>query len=323
MMKLSDIQLLIYSLILLLSVMACGGENREDDLDPDKELMVIITPSHDNPFFLAEADAAEDRAGELGYETLKLSHDDDLAKQDQLIDRAIANGADALILDNAGADASITAVQKAKDAGISVFLIDREINASGIAVAQLVSNNYQCARTAAEEFVDAMGEEGTYVELLGKESDTNAHIRSQGFNEILEQYPDMVQVARQSANWSQSEGYTKTETILQANPDVEGILSGNDTMALGAASALRSSGKENVIVVGIDGSPDAIEAIKQGHMHATVLQPAVKMARTAVDQADEFLRTGESQYPEKQLFDCELITSENADQFGLFERLEQ
>ena len=168
------------------------------------ELIVIITPSHDNPFFAAEANAAEARAQALGYETLVLVHDDDAALQDQHFDTAIARGAAAIILDNAGADASIAAVQKAKDAGIPTFLIDREINATGVAAAQIVSDNYQGATLGAEEFVRLMGETGEYVELLGRETDTNAHIRSQGYNDIIGQYPDMVKVAVQSANWSQT-----------------------------------------------------------------------------------------------------------------------
>jgi erythritol transport system substrate-binding protein len=136
--------------------------------------MVIITPSHDNPFFKAEADSAESAAQALGYDTLVLVHDDDANLQDQHIDVAIAQGAVAIILDNAGADASIAAVQRAKDAGIPTFLIDREINESGIAVSQIISNNYQGAVLGGEEFVRLMGEEGTYVELLGRETDTNA-----------------------------------------------------------------------------------------------------------------------------------------------------
>src|SRR5215831_7781973 len=86
--------------------------------------IAIITPSHDNPFFKAEAEAAAAHARELGYETSMSSHDDDAHKQDQLIDVAIANKAAAIILDNAGADASVAAVRKAKDAGIPAFLID-------------------------------------------------------------------------------------------------------------------------------------------------------------------------------------------------------
>ena len=102
------------------------------------ELIVIITPSHDNPFFQAEADIAQARADELGYETLVLVHDDDPNLQDQHFDVAISQGAAAIVLDNAGADASIAPIQRAADAGIPTFLIDREINATGVAASQLV-----------------------------------------------------------------------------------------------------------------------------------------------------------------------------------------
>ena len=137
-----------------------------------KKLIVIITPPHDNPFFKAEAEAADAKAKELGYETMILTHGGDANRQDQLIDTAIAQKASAIILDNAGADASIAAVQKAKQAGIPSFLIDREINVTGIAVAQIVSNNYQGATLGAQQFVDLMGEKGSFVELLGKGNPT-------------------------------------------------------------------------------------------------------------------------------------------------------
>ncbi len=285
------------------------------------KLIVIITPSHDNPFFKAEADAADARAKELGYETLVLTHDDDAAKQDQLFDTAIAQGAAAIILDNAGADASIAAVQKAKDAGIPSFLIDREINANGVAAAQIVSNNYQGATLGAEEFVRLMGESGKYVELVGKESDTNAGIRSQGYNDVIGQYPDLELVAQQSANWSQTEAFDKMETILQANPDIKGVIAGNDTMALGAQAALAAAGKNDVIVVGFDGSPDVISAIKEGKIKATVLQPAAVLAAEAVNQADAYIASGTMPAEEKQSLDCELVTPDNADEFGVFARL--
>ena len=77
---------------------------------------------------------------------------------------AIARKAAAIILDNAGADATVAAVKKAKDAGIPSFLVDREINATGTAVAQLVSNNYQGATLGAEEFVKKMAEKGDFAD---------------------------------------------------------------------------------------------------------------------------------------------------------------
>src|SRR3546814_4284670 len=91
-----------------------------------------------------------------------------------------------------------------KLAGVPSFLIDRELNVRGVAVSQIVSNNYQGAQIGAQAFVDAMAEKGSYAELVGREADTNAAIRSQGFHAIIDQYPAMKQVARQSANWSQT-----------------------------------------------------------------------------------------------------------------------
>ena len=286
-------------------------------------LIVIITPSMDNPFFGQEAAGAEARAKELGYQTLKFSHDDDAFKQSQLIDTAIARNAAAIILDNAGADASAAAIGKAKAAGVPVFLIDREINVRGLATAQLVSNNFQGASLGAEAFVQAMGEKGAYLELVGKESDTNAVIRSRGYHEVIDQYPELKMVARQTANWSQSEAFAKVQSVLQAHPEVKGVIAGNDTMAMGAVAALESIGRSDVVVVGFDGSNDARDAIRAGKLKATVLQPAWRQAQYAVELADRYLKTGATGQPEKQLMDCFLINAGNAadlDNFNLVRR---
>lgn len=281
-------------------------------------LIVIITPSHDNPFFKTEADAAKAKAEELGYETLVLSHDDDPNKQSEQIDTAISRNAAAIILDNAGADATVAAVQKAKDAGIPSFLIDREINETGIAVSQIVANNYQGSSLVAEKFVEVMGEEGKYVELKGKESDTNAGVRSQGFHEVIDQYPNMEMVAVQSANWSQTEAFSKMESIIQANKDIKGVIAGNDTMAMGAYAALEAAGMGDVIVAGFDGSNDVRDSILNGGIKATGLQPAFDIAQMAVEQADQFLKTGSTGLDEKQLVDCILIDETNANKLNNF-----
>ncbi|WP_069999826.1 D-ribose ABC transporter substrate-binding protein [Cellulosilyticum sp. I15G10I2] len=275
-------------------------------------LMVIITPSHDNPFFKTEADAAAEKAKELGYEVLVVSHDDDPTKQSQLFDTAIAQKAAAIICDNAGADATVAAVKKAKDAGIPTFLIDREINETGVAISQIVANNYQGAKLVAEKFVEAMGEKGKYAELLGKESDTNAGVRSSGFHEVIDQYPDLVMVTQQTANWSQTEAFEKMETILQSNPDIKGVICGNDTMAMGAAAAIKSAGLKDVIIAGFDGSDDVRDEIIAGNITATGLQQAFLIAQMAVEQADKYLKTGSTGLDEKQLVDCVLIDSSNA-----------
>ena len=281
-------------------------------------LIAIITPSPDNPFFKAEADAAQAEAESLGYETSVSSHDDDPNKQSELIDAAISNGAKAIILDNAGADASIGPVQKATDAGIPVFLIDREINATGIAKSQIVANNAQGAAAVAEEFVAALPNGGKYIELTGKESDTNAGVRSEAYASVISQYPNLTSVAQETANWSQDEAFTKIETLLQRDPDIQGIIAGNDTMALGAQAALIAAGKTDVIVVGFDGSNDVRDSIKSGGIKATVLQPAYRQAEIAVEQADKYIKTKTAPAQEKQLMDCVLITPGNAGKLETF-----
>lgn len=282
-------------------------------------LIAIITPSPDNPFFKAEADAAQAEAEALGYETSVASHDDDPNKQSELIDAAISNGAKAIILDNAGADASIGPVQKATDAGIPVFLIDREINETGIAKSQIVANNAQGAAAVAEEWVAALPDGGKYIELTGKESDTNAGVRSEAFASVISQYPNLTQVAKETANWSQDEAFTKIETLLQRDPDIQGIIAGNDTMALGAVAAVEAAGLTGkVVIAGFDGSPDAVAAIKEGKLLATGLQPAVLISQLAVQQADAFITDGETGEDEKQSIDCVVINAANADSYTLF-----
>lgn len=303
---------------LLLGVFAVSVAGMAPAFAASADTIAIITPSHDNPFFKAEADGAAAKAKELGYETMVLVHDDDANKQSELFDSAIAAGVKAIILDNAGADASVAAVQKAKDAGIPSFLIDREITKTGVAVSQIVSNNYQGAQLGAEEFVKLMGEGGNYAELVGKESDTNAGIRSQGYHDVIDQYPDLKTVARQTANWSQTEAYTVMESILQANPDIKGVISGNDTMAMGAWAALEAAGRKDVIVVGFDGSNDVRDSIMAGGIKATVLQPAYAEAQLAVEQADKYLKTGNTGAEEKQLMDCVLINADNASKLETF-----
>ena len=128
------------------------------------------------------------------------------------MDGAIASNAAAIILDNAGADSSIAAVRRATKAGIPCFLIDRAIDADGIAKAQIIADDDQGARIVAAEFVRALEPAGgDYAELLGRESDTNAQVRTSGFHAVLDKQTNLVRVAAQSANWSQSEAFQKTE----------------------------------------------------------------------------------------------------------------
>lgn len=279
-------------------------------------LISIITVTLKNPFWQAEVKAAEVEAKRLGYKTKSSAHEQDVNKQSQLIDAAIANHSVAIILDNAGADASVGPIRKATKAGIPVFLVNAEINKTGIAKSQIVSNNAQGAAIGAAEFVRVMGQKGDYLELYGNPTDNNAEVRSSGYKSVMSQYPAMVNLQKEVADWDRQKGFTKAQIMLQANPNAKGIISGNDEMALGAIAALKAAGKNAVIVGGFDGSPDAVAAVRAGTLAYTVLQPITTLAKMAVDQANKFIKTKKTgARSEKQTVDCILITKANASKY--------
>lgn len=329
---------------LLLVLTACGGadevsEPAADDVEPTEEeeaesvaeeeeatddheagTIAIITVDPSNPYWAAQVDVADEEARALGYETTINAHLNDPDEQNQFIDAAISAGVQALILDPAGAEESVGAVQRALDAGIPAFLVNAELAEQGIAKSQIVSNNAQGATLGAEYFAEAMDYEGTYVELYGNPTDNNAPVRSDAYAAVLDQYPDLVLLQTETANWDRIQGKEQMDRLIQAHPDMDGVISGNDEMALGAIEALREAGMlDDVLVLGFDGNDDARDAVLAGEMVATSLQPIVRATELAVEQMHNYLTTGETGVPEeKQAIDMVLITPENADRLSDF-----
>jgi erythritol transport system substrate-binding protein len=312
---------------LMLSLAACGGGSDSEEGSGSASgsakaggTIAVITVDPSNPYWKAEVDTAVASAKKLGYKTTVGAHENKPDEQNSLIETAINDKAAGVILDPAGADESVAAVQKLVDADIPVVLINAEISKTGLAKSQIVSNNAQGATIGAEEWAKQMKYKGTYVELFGNPSDNNAQVRSDGYKSVISQYPDLKRVGREIANWDRQEGQEKMESLLSKNPDITGVIAGNDEMALGAINALREKGKlANVKVLGFDGNQDAVNAVKKGDLVATVLQPIVGGTEKAVTQLDSVIRTGKTGVAEeKQAIDCVLITKANADQLNNF-----
>ncbi|HEY9294643.1 MAG TPA: D-ribose ABC transporter substrate-binding protein [Microlunatus sp.] len=317
--------LTIFAVVASLILSACSSgtdqaaKKSADDLKG--ALISVITSPLDNPYWRAEADTITAEGKRMGYQVNVVSHDADPKKESDLVDTAITKKSAAIVLDPAGADSSIGNASKANAAGIPVFLVNAEINEQGIAKSQLVSNNAQGAVLGAQQFAQAMGRKGKYVELVGLSTDTNAAVRSNGFASVLGQFPDLEKVQQETADWDQKKGFDKMQTMLQAHPDIKGVIAGNDQMALGAISALKQAGKlDQVVVGGFDGNQDAVNAVKNGEMAYTVVQPVVDFSTDVVHQIDNYLRSGKTGVDdEKQLFDCSLVTRANAGEWQDFQ----
>lgn len=317
--KAFSLKLVAVAVVAALAFTACSSKSPDSSAggpsgDAAKGgLMSIIVNDPSNPYWRTEGNVAKAEAEKLGYKATVGASKGDTNTESNLIDTAITNKSVAIILDPANASGSIGAVKKAVAANIPVIIINAEINQEGLAKAQLVSNNAQGAALGAQQWVKDMNETGNYVELLGSPSDNNAATRSNGYTTVLSQYPNLKKVGSQVANWDRTQGHDKMQSMLQANPNINGVISGNDEMALGAIAALKEAGKlANIKVGAFDGSPDAIAAIKAGEMQYTVMQPVATFAAKALQEADSFVKTGKTGVAnEKQLFDCILITKAN------------
>jgi ribose transport system substrate-binding protein len=282
----------------------------------DKQKIAVVVSTMNNPWFVVLADTARDRAVELGYDATIFDSQNDTAKEAANFENLIAGGYSAVLFNPTDANGSIANVRKAKAAGVPVFCIDREINATDAATAQLLSDNYAGCVKLGQYFVKTVGQTGTYVELLGLVGDNNTWNRSKGFHSVVDRYPGLKMVAHQSGEFDRAKGLEVMESMLQANPDINAVFCGNDAMAMGAYQALLAAGKaDQVKVFGFDGADDVLKLIAAGKIEATGMQFPKTMARQAAEFANEYLK-GKRDFPQKVPVAVQLVTHDNVAKYG-------
>jgi ribose transport system substrate-binding protein len=238
-----------------------------------------------NPFFVTLKDGAEAAAAAAGAELIVVDAQDDPAKEATNIEDLIQKGVDALLINPTDADAIVPSIQKANQAGIPVFTIDRGA-AGGEVVAHIASDNVAGGSMAAEFLCDAIGGSGQVVELEGIAGTSAARDRGQGFNDYMSANCSGAEiVAKQTANFNRAEGLSVFENILQAQPDVTAVFAHNDEMILGAIEAAAAAGADGIVFVGFDAVDDAVAAVEAGTLAATVAQQPDQIGALGVETA--------------------------------------
>lgn len=261
-----------------------------------------------NPFFVTLKDGAQKAAEELGITLIVYDAQDDPAKQASEIEDLIQKKVDAILINPTDANAVVPSVLKANKAGIPVFTIDRSA-AKGDVVCHIASDNVAGGKMAGEYLAKLLDYKGNVVELVGIPGTSAARDRGKGFNEVMKKYKDIKIVARQTADFNRAKGMQVFENILQAQPDVEGVFAHNDEMVLGAIAAAEAAGKKDIIFVGFDAIDDAVKAVKEGKLAATVAQQPAEMGKLGVENAVKFLK-GEK-LPKFIPVPLKLVTKEN------------
>jgi ribose transport system substrate-binding protein len=309
---------LAYLLLLVISGCSSNANNNETSLDNSNkpQRVAVIISTLNNPWFVVLGETARDRAVELGYEATIFDSQNDTAKEAAHFDNVIAVGYAAILFNPTDANGSIANVKRARDAGIPVFCIDREINSTDVATAQLLSDNYSGCVELGKYFVEKVGEQGKYVELLGLVGDNNTWNRSKGFHSVVDRYAGLKMVAQQSAEFDRNKALEVMESILQSHDDIDAVFCGNDAMAMGAYQALLAAGKaDRVKVFGYDGSDDVVKSISEGKIVATVMQYPKVMARTSAEYAHEYLANNKRDFEQKVPVNVDLVTQENVGDF--------
>ncbi len=261
-------------------------------------------------FYIAEADGIKKAAQEMGAEVVLLSADNNSTQQVNQVNDLLTQGVDALIFTAQDATSAAAGVRAANKAKVPVVAVDEKPeDGNGQLGTYIATDSVKAADALCTWMFQKMGGSGEIGILQGVLGATAEQQRSAGCKKALDANPNIKVVAKQSANWDETEGFKAAQNMLQANPGIKAIFGESDAMGLGAAKAAKAAGRK-IIAVGIDGFPTMIDGIKNRLTDATQAQIPYVMGQLAVKNAIS-LTKGEK-VPAVQYQDTVLVTQETA-----------
>jgi len=296
--------------ILALSLL-CGCNRNELGPDGKKRLVIGVSLLNLSSEFIVMLDESmEAKANELGVRLIVNDAQRSAEKQIQQVEGFIAQKVDAIILNPCEVDASSPAVDKALAAGIPVINVNSETKSKPTAF--VGSHDEESARIAMEYIAERLNGQGTVVMMQGFRGQAAQLKRDQGAREILVKHPALKLLASQTAEWDRAKAMSLMENWIQSHgPNLQAVFAQNDEMGMGALLALeRANLKDKVIVVSIDAIADALQAVKEKRLDATVFQDARAQGATAVETAVKIAR--KEAYEEAVYIPFKLITSEES-----------
>ncbi|TYR79386.1 ribose ABC transporter substrate-binding protein RbsB [Priestia megaterium] len=257
-----------------------------------------------NPFFVSLKNGVVKEAEKKGMEVIVVDAQNDSAKQINDVEDLLQQGVNALLINPTDSAAISTAVQSANGIGIPVITLDRSAEKGNVETL-VASDNVKGGQMAADYIVKKLGDKAKVAELEGVPGASATRERGEGFHNIADKKLEII--AKQSADFDRTKGLNVMENVVQGHPNIQAVFAHNDEMALGAIEAINSSGKD-ILVVGFDGNEDAIDAVEEGKLAATVAQQPELIGKLAVKAAKDVLQ---GKKVEKQIpVPLKLVTSE-------------
>ena len=287
--------ILLFVFLLALVPLSC---NRAAPGAGDKPTVALVLKTLNHPFFVDMRRGAQEAADRLGVnlQVQAAEREVDVDKQMQIVENLLQTGIKVLVITPSGSREIVSALVKARDAGVPIVIVDTRLDAKAAADAGvhaqtfIGSDNYEGGRLAGEYTVTATGGKARVGILEGIPGHETGDSRLRGFRDVMAKAPGMTIVASQPANWERDQGFNVFQNMLQAHPDIDTVFAASDLMALGAVEAIAAAGKTGKIrVIGFDALDDAKQAIEAGTMAASVAQFPYEMGKIAVESAVKVL----------------------------------
>ena len=275
-----------YALAAVVTVAIVGATSflHNDSSTSTKPKLGLSLSTLNNPFFVQIRSGAQAEAKKLGLDLTVTDAQNDASQQANQLQNFTSSNYGAIIVNPVDSDAASNSVKAADKAKIPVIAVDRAVNKAAVDTL-VASDNIVGGELAAKTIGEKLGGTGKIVILQGQAGTSAARERAEGFAKGLKAYPGIKVLAQQPADFDRTKGLDVMSNLLQAHPDVQGVIAANDEMALGAIKALGSKAGKSVSVVGFDGTPDGLTAVKQGTLYASVAQQPSQLGRIAVDNA--------------------------------------
>ncbi|WP_207283000.1 sugar ABC transporter substrate-binding protein [Pseudomonas sp. FW300-N2F2] len=241
----------------------------------------------------------------------------DVVKQLSQVESFISQKVDALIVNPVDTAATQRITKAAVAAGIPLVYVNRRPDDPKLpeGVVTVASDDLEAGRMQMQYLAEKMGGKGNIVILLGDLANNSTANRTKGVKEVLAKYPGIKIEQEQTGTWLRDKGMTLVNDWLTQGREFQAVVANNDEMAIGAAMALKQAGTEkgSVLIAGVDGTPDGLNAIKKGEMAVSVFQDAKGQADGSIDTAVKMVK---KQPVEQAVWvPYRLITPENVDQF--------
>lgn len=241
----------------------------------------------------------------------------DVVKQLSQVENFISQKVDAIVVNPVDTAATKKITEAAVKAGIPLVYVNRRPDDLKLpkGVVTVASNDLEAGEMQMQYLADKMGGKGDIVILLGDLANNSTTNRTKGVKDVLAKYPNIKIEQEQTGTWLRDKGMTLVNDWLTQGRKFDAIVANNDEMAIGAAMALQQAGvdKGSVLIAGVDGTPDGLNAIKKGNMTVSVFQDAKGQADGSIDTA---VKMAKNEPVEQAVWvPYRLITPQNVDTF--------